>query len=190
MSPRSRRQARVQKSREVFRGRVFTVRQDVVVEPAPPRQGGPQQPVVREVVKHGGSVVVVPVLADGRIVLVRQYRYAVGGFLWELVAGGIDPGESPRAAARRELEEETGYRARHLRRLLRYFPTPGFLTEEMHLYCATGLRSGRARPEADESLETRAFRQVELERLLRRGELRDGKTLIGLLWLWRGRDAR
>ncbi len=169
---------RVESSTVMFRGRVFRVRRDRVVEPAPP--GHADLGAVREVVEHGGSVVVLPVLADGRILLVQQYRYAVKESLWELVAGHIERGESPLRAARRELEEESGYRARCYQRLSRFFPTPGFLTEEMHLYRATGLRRGRARPEADEALRVRAFRWPELERMIRRGNLRDGKTLVGL----------
>lgn len=174
-----RRRARVIRSRVMFRGRVFRVRRDVVVEPTPGGRG-PGKRALREVVEHGGSVVVLPVAADGRILLVRQYRYATGGFLWELVAGHIEPGERP-LAARRELEEETGYRARRFRRVASFFPSPGFLTERMHLYRATGLRPGAARPEADEALQARFFRRAELERMLRRGSLGDAKTLVGVL---------
>jgi len=163
----------------VFRGRVFRVRRDVVAEPGLARDA-----VVREVVEHRGSVVVLPVLADGCILLVRQYRHAVGERLWELVAGHIEPGESPRAAARRELAEETGYRARRLERLLEFYPTPGFVSEKMILYRATGLAPGRARPEWDEALETCAFSRAALRRMLRRGRrLRDAKTLLGVLLL-------
>lgn len=185
MKRRTQQRARVRRSQVVFRGRIFRVRRDLVVEPAPGRRAarGSERPVavVREVVQHGGSVVLLPVLRDGRILLVRQYRYAVGEFLWELVAGHIEPGEAPLAAARRELEEETGYTARRFKRLVDFYPTPGFVSEKMILYRATGLRRGRARPEADEALETRAFTPAELRRLLRRGRLRDGKSLVGIL---------
>lgn len=173
--------ARRRQSRVVFRGRVFRVRRDLVDEPRPGERGL-RLTAVREVVEHRGSVVVLPVLADGRILLVRQYRHAVGEFLWELVAGRIEPGEAPRAAAGRELQEETGYRARRLHRLLEFFPTPGFVSEKMILYRATGLRPGRARPEVDEAFEVRAFSPAELEGMVRRGRLRDGKTLTGILW--------
>lgn len=172
----------VRKSRRVFRGRVFEVWRDWVVEPPlPGSQAAPQGVVVREVVRHRGSVVVLPQFPDGRILLVRQYRYAVDEFLWELVAGHIEPGETPPRAARRELREETGYQARRFRPLLTFYPTPGFLTEAMHLFRATGLRPGAARPEADESLQVRAFRPAELRRMIRQGKLRDGKSLVGVL---------
>jgi ADP-ribose pyrophosphatase len=171
--------ARVLRSRRVFRGRVFSVRRDVVLEPAPGIRG--RRKAVREIVEHAGSVVVLPIASDGRILLVRQYRHATRGFLWELVAGGLETGESPRAAAARELEEETGYRAQRFHKLAEFFPTPGFLSERMHLYRATGLRPGPSRPEADESLQPKFFPGRELGRMLARGRLRDGKTLVGVL---------
>jgi ADP-ribose pyrophosphatase len=130
-------------------------------------------------------VVVLPVFADGRILLIRQYRHAVGQFLWELVAGRVEPGERPLPAARRELMEETGYTARRFRKLLDLFPTPGFVSENMVLYAAEGLRPGPARPEADEVITSRAFRPAQLERMMRRGALRDGKSIAAILYYTR-----
>jgi ADP-ribose pyrophosphatase len=164
----------------VFRGRVFRVRRDWVEEPAV-RGRAARPAAMREIVDHAGSVVVLPVFPDGRILLVRQYRHAAEGFLWELVAGHIEPNERPRTAARRELREETGYEARRFERLLTFFPTPGFLTEQMHLYRATGLNPGASRPEEDEEFEVRVFTRRELERMLRQRKLRDGKSLVGVL---------
>ena len=179
--------ARVKKSRVMFRGRVFRVRCDEVVEPRLPGEPA-RQAVVREIVEHHGSVVVLPVLADGCVLLVRQFRYAAGEFLWELVAGHIEPGsprrrrgERPLEAARRELQEKTGYTARRFELLGSFYPSPGFVTERMHLYRATGLRPGEARPEADESFQVRAFSRRQLKRMLRHGLLRDAKTLVGVL---------
>jgi ADP-ribose pyrophosphatase len=169
---------RVLQRRWVYRGPVFNVRQDRVVEP-----GGVR--AVRDVVVHSGSVVLLPVLNDGRILLVRQYRHAVERSLWELVAGRIDPRERPLAAARRELAEETGYRARSFRRLLEYFPTPGFLTERMVVYLVRGLRPGAARPEEDERLIVRSCSLRRLERMIRAGRIRDGKTILSLLFYLR-----
>lgn len=176
--------ARIQQSRVVFRGRIFRVRRDLVVEPPPPgKPKASRGAVVREIVEHRGSVVVLPVFPDGRILLVRQYRHAVEEFLWELVAGHIEPGEKPAATAHRELLEETGYRARRLSHLLTFYPTPGFLTEKMHLFRATGLRPGRAEPRPDEAIVARAFTPAQLNRMIRRGELRDGKSIAGILLL-------
>jgi len=167
--------ARLLSSRILYRGPVFGVRRDRVIEP-----GGIE--VTRDVVTHSGSVVLLPLFPDGRILLVRQYRHAVGRFLWELVAGRIDPGEPPLRAARRELLEETGYSARRLRKLLDLFPTPGFVSERMLVYLATGLQPGRARPEADERIQTRKFTLVALERMIHRGTLRDAKSVAALLF--------
>ncbi|MCL6481102.1 MAG: NUDIX hydrolase [Firmicutes bacterium] len=168
-------QARLLSSRTLYRGPVFDVRRDRVIEP-----GGLE--VTRDIVTHSGSVVLLPVFPDGRILLVRQYRHAVGRFLWELVAGRIDPGEPPLRAARRELLEETGYSARRLRKLLDLFPTPGFVSERMLVYLATGLHPGRARPEADERIQTGKFTLAALERKIRRGTLRDAKSIAALLY--------
>ena len=107
----------------------------------------------REVVRQSGSVAALPVLADGRVVLVRQYRYAVDDYVWELPAGRRDPGETPEAGARRELEEEVGLRAGALEPLLTFWTTPGFCDEVMHLFRATALEAVPPRPEADERIE-------------------------------------
>jgi ADP-ribose pyrophosphatase len=163
-------------SKLVYDGRVVKLRRDRVIEP-----GGVE--VSREIVVHPGSVVVLPLLPGNRVLLIRQYRYAAGQKLWELVAGGLEPGESILRAARRELLEETGHRARRFRRVLSFFPTPGFVAEEMHLVLATDLVPGKARPEADERIETHVFTLPELRRMMSRGRIRDGKTLVGLSWL-------
>jgi ADP-ribose pyrophosphatase len=167
--------AQVLSSRLVYRGSIFDVRRDKVREP-----GGVV--VTRDIVVHFGSIVLVPVLDDGRILLVRQYRHATGQSLWELVAGRTERGENPALAARRELEEETGYSARRFRRLIEFFPTPGFVSERMILFLVEGLKPGTARPEDDEKIEIGAFSLAELERRIRRGSIRDGKTIAGLLY--------
>lgn len=174
----ARAKVRVKKTEWVYHGTVFSVRRDVVIEP-----GGIE--ATREIVHHTGSVVLLPVFEDGRILLVRQFRYAAKQFLWELVAGRIEPGERPLAAARRELIEETGYTARRFRRLLSFYPTPGFVGEVMHLYEVSGLRAGDARPEADEAITTRRFSLRQLLSMIRRGTLCDAKSIVGTLYFAR-----
>ena len=169
------RQARVLSSRLVYGGKVFSVRRERVVEP-----GGVV--VARDIVLHPGSVVLLPVFPDGKILLVRQYRHAARAFLWELVAGRMDAGESPVAAAHRELAEETGYSARRLRRLLVIFPSPGFVSERMWIFSATGLTRGAARPEEDERISARRFSLAAAEQMIRRGTLRDAKSIAAILY--------
>ncbi len=159
----------------MFRGPVFGVRRDQVIEP-----GGVR--VARDVVTHRGSVVVLPVFTNGDVLLIRQYRHAVGGFLWELVAGRIEAGESIARSARRELLEETGYSAGRIRRLFTAFPTPGFVSEAMHIYVAEGLTEGAPRPEDDERIVSRRFTLRQVERMMRHGTLRDAKSIAGILY--------
>jgi ADP-ribose pyrophosphatase len=166
------------RSEIIYQGRVFGVRRDEVLEP-----GGVR--AIREVVTHPGSVVVLPVLDDGRIVMIRQYRHAARQFLWELVAGRIDDGESVREAAARELIEETGLRAERFRVFLDIFPTPGFLEERMHILLAEGLSRGKAKPEEDERITSKTFTHATLEKMIRDGTLRDGKSIAGLLYYFR-----
>jgi len=166
--------ARVLQHRRLYEGRVLSLDVDEVSEP-----GGVMG--TREVVRQTGSVAALPVLDDGRIVLVRQYRYAVSDFVWELPAGRRDPSESPEAGARRELEEEVGLRAASLEPISTFWTTPGFCDEVMHLFRATGLESVAARPEADERIEPGTFTLDEAMAMVARGEIREGKTLVALL---------
>jgi len=124
------------------------------------------------------------VLPGNRVLLIRQFRFAAKQKLWELVAGGLEPGESVLKAGRRELIEETGYNARRLRCLLSFYPTPGFVEEKMHLILATGLSAGQAQPESDERIETRIFSFAEVKKMLQHNRIHDGKTLVGLSWLF------
>jgi ADP-ribose diphosphatase len=171
----SRSKAKILRSKIIYQGRVFGVRRDEVLEPTGLR-------TTREVITHPGSVVVLPVLPDGRIVLIRQYRHATRQFLWELVAGRIERGENPRRGAARELIEETGYRAKRFRVFLDVFPTPGFLEERMYILLAEGLTLGEAEPEDDEKITVKSFTRKELEKMIRTGKLRDAKSIAGLLY--------
>ena len=167
--------ARIVNSEIVYRGPIFSVRRDEVIEP-----GGVQ--TTREVIMHSGSVVVLPVLPDKRIVMIRQYRHATRDFLWELVAGRMDGNETPKEAAARELLEETGYRARRFSVFLDVFPTPGFLEERMYILLAEGLTPGPAQPEADEKIEAHAYSLKELKQMLKQGKLHDAKSVAGILY--------
>jgi ADP-ribose pyrophosphatase len=170
--------ARVLSSTTIYEGPVFGIRRDEVIEPSGVR-------AMREVITHPGSVVVLPVLPDGRILLIQQYRHATRQYLWELVAGRMDGGETPKVAAARELIEETGYRAKRFRVVLDVFPTPGFLEERMFILLAEGLTAGEAEPEEDEKIISRAYNHKQLEEMIRGGKLRDAKSIAGILYYLR-----
>ena len=167
--------AKILSSEMIYQGRVFGLRRDEVEEPSGLR-------TTREVITHPGSVVVLPVLPDGRIVMVRQYRHATRQYLWELVAGRKEPEETPKQGAARELLEETGYRAKRFKVFLDVFPTPGFLEERMYILLAEGLTAGEAQPEADEKIEVRAFKLKELKQMIKSGRLQDAKSIAGILY--------
>jgi ADP-ribose pyrophosphatase len=162
-------------SEKMFTGRVFGVRRDQLIEPTGVR-------TTREIVAHPGSVVVLPVFDDGKVLIIRQYRYAAGQFMWELVAGHREPTEDFRRGAARELQEETGYTARRYRKLLEIYPSPGLLSERMVIFLAEGLTKGQARPEDDEKIEARILTLGEVEAWIRSGKIRDAKTISGLLY--------
>jgi ADP-ribose pyrophosphatase len=167
--------AKILKSTVVYEGKVFGVRRDEVVEPNGLR-------AIREVITHPGSVVVLPLLQNERFVMIRQYRHATRQYLWELVAGRIDSGETVKKAAARELLEETGYRAKRYSVFLDLFPTPGFLEERMYIVLAEGLTEGKAQPEEDEKIEVRIFGAKTLKQMMQDGRLRDAKTIAALLY--------
>jgi ADP-ribose pyrophosphatase len=165
---------RVVTRRSVYRGKVLSLEIDDVVEPGGVRAR-------REVVRHSGSVAVLARREDGMVFLVRQYRYPVDAALWELPAGRLDPDETPEQAAQRELQEEIGYRARELRQVAFFYTTPGFCDEAMHVFRATSLEPSSAKGDEDERIEVRAFPLAELEAMIGRGEIREGKTLVAIL---------
>jgi ADP-ribose pyrophosphatase len=165
-------------SRLVYEGRIFDVTIDRVRLPH-----GPEADL--EVVRHDGSVVLIPIADDGRLLLVRQFRYAAGRFLWELPAGSLEKSEEPDAAARRECHEELGLIPGQLERLLTLYPTPGFCTETMTYYRATALRlpgpgDVAAHQDADESIEVGAFTVDGIRAMIARGEIADLKTVAAL----------
>jgi ADP-ribose pyrophosphatase len=170
---------RVISTKTVFRGSVFTVATDEVEEPGNIR-------VRRDVIRHSGSIVVLPLDDSGRtprVLLERQYRYAAGMRMWELPAGRVDPGEQQLAAAKRELIEETGFTASRWRKALFFYVSPGFLDESMSVYLASGLRKGMAQPEEDERIAVRFFSLQQAVRMAMTGKIVDAKTIASLLWL-------
>ena len=141
-----------------------------------------------EMVRHPGAAAVVPFLddpvaPDPRVVLLHQFRHAAGGYIWEVPAGRLDPGETALACARRELLEETGMTAAELRPLTSVFTTPGFTDEKIHLFLASGLQEGQHRREADEFLELHTKRWSEILGMLGAGTIQDGKTLAALMFV-------
>ena len=170
-------------SKVVFRGRVFEVTRDRVREPN-------GVTATREVIRHSGSVVILAVDETGGepcVLLERQYRYAAQDYMLELPAGRIDPGESALAAAKRELLEETGYTARRWKKVLFFYPSPGFLEETMTVFLASGLRSGKAQPEADEKIEHDLMPLSTISNWIRSSRIKDGKTIASVLWLYSSR---
>lgn len=162
-------------SETVFRGVKF----DVERRHVPARDGGT---AVREVVVHPGAVVVLPLLDDGRIVMIRNHRFAVGETLWELCAGTLEEGEPPEQTAARELVEETGYRAERIEPMTTFFTTPGICTERMYAFLATGLTEVGQDLEETERIEVEAVSRARVMEMLEAGEIRDGKTIAALLF--------
>lgn len=156
-------------------GRHFVFKRDRIREP-----GGIE--ATRDIIEHPGSVVVLPVLDDGRILMIRQYRYAAKQTMWELVAGHREPHETFLESAPRELQEETGYTARKFTELLEFFPSPGLLSEKMVVFLAEGLTKGKGKQEDDEKIASRAVALPELEEWIRTGRISDAKTIAGVLY--------
>jgi ADP-ribose pyrophosphatase len=164
--------------RTIYEGRIFTVQVESITLP----KGGNLD---AEVIRHPGSVVILPITDTGDVVLVRQYRHAIGRWAWELPAGSLKPGEDVKAAAIRECHEEIGLIPSTVRALGSFFPTPGYCDEEMHFYRAEGLREPSAddepaQPDEDEDIETERFAPDEIRRMISAGEIIDLKTVAGL----------
>jgi ADP-ribose pyrophosphatase len=169
--------AEILESKLAYQGKVFSVYTEHVREPN-------GVVATRDVVRHNGSVVVLAVdetAADPLVVIERQFRHAADQYLLELPAGRVEPGENVLAAAKRELIEETGYRAKKWTKLVRYYASPGFVGEWMEIYLATGITLGKAEPEDDEKIEVRLVPLSELVAMCASDNIHDGKTIVGAM---------
>ncbi|MBI2821881.1 MAG: NUDIX hydrolase [Acidobacteria bacterium] len=166
---------KVLQSSKIYRGRIL----DLVVDRLEREDG---EETVREVVRHPGGVTVVAEL-DGRILFVRQRRYPMDRDLLELPAGKLDGQEEPELAARRELEEETGYRATRLHKIGAFFSAPGYCDELLHLYVAEGLEKTARMPDAEEDIHVEQYDLRQAVAMIHSGEICDAKTAVGVLWL-------
>jgi len=164
----------------IYDGKIVNLRRDMVRLP-----NGKE--ASREVVEHPGAVAVVPVLPDGRVLLVRQFRHPVSRILLEIPAGKLDAGEDPDACALRELEEETGYRAGTMERRASILTGPGFTNEIIHMYIAGDLVKTAVNPDEDEFLEVGAYETQDVRRMIREGLICDAKTITGLYLLQDGK---
>jgi ADP-ribose pyrophosphatase len=181
--------AQLLSSEVVFAGPLFRVLRDRLIEP-----GGKEG--IRDIIRHNGSVVILALdhgknkKKDPWIVVERQYRHAANQFLWELPAGKLEPGEDALEGAKRELEEETGYRAKKWKPLVEYYASPGFLGESMKVFLAQGLVAGHPHPEEDEQIEIRLVKLSEVLKMIEKGAILDGKTLSSVLLYARLADEK
>jgi ADP-ribose pyrophosphatase len=160
---------------EVYRGKIVSLHVDTI------RQASGRD-TIREVVLHPGGVTAVPVLEDGRILLIRQFRYPIGKFILELPAGKLDSGQSPIETVAREIEEETGYCAGSINQEGIFYTTPGISNESIHLFFARDLTLKAQRLEEGEHITVEAYSLEECLQMIRTGEINDGKTILGILW--------
>jgi ADP-ribose pyrophosphatase len=160
-------------TKQIYAGVVVTLNVDTITLPN-------GITVDLEVVRHPGAAAVVPLKHDGTVVLIRQFRHAAGGFIYEIPAGKLHPGEDPMVCAARELEEEIGYRAGKLDHLFSIFTAPGFTDEVIHIYKATELTTGRQQLDRDEILEIIEVSLLESIRMIETGTIRDAKSIVGL----------
>lgn len=161
-------------SREVYQCELFRVTYEEAKDPS-------GFEIKRSIVRHSGSAVMLPVDRARRVLLVKQYRLPAKQYLWELPAGRLDEGETPLKAAKRELREETGYSAKTWKKLLSFYPSPGYVSEKMTIYLATDLTEGQSEPMQDERIELRWFAAKEVDELIRSNKIQDGKTMIGFM---------
>jgi ADP-ribose pyrophosphatase len=170
-------------TKQIYAGVVVTLNVDTITLPN-------GITVDLEVVRHPGAAAVVPLKHDGTVLLIRQFRHAAGGFIYEIPAGKLHPGEDPTVCAARELEEEIGYRAGRLDLLSSIFTAPGFTDEVIHIYKATELTTGRQHLDRDEILEIIEVSLLESIRMIEAGTIRDAKSIVGLQAVYLGSGTR
>ena len=171
-------------SEKRFESSIFTVTEDVATDP-----DGFE--IKRAIVRHGGSAVIMPIDEKGRILLVRQYRLPARQYMWELSAGRVDEGEKVLQAAKRELREETGFRAKKWTKLSSFYVSPGFLEEKMTVYVVEDLTAGDMQPMEDERITVKWFKPREVDKMIRDGKIIDAKTMVGFLtWKRYGGSAK
>lgn len=163
----------VNQTQLIRKGRVFNLYAESVTLPNGVK-------VAMEVIRHPGAAAIVPITDDRSVLLLKQYRHAVGGAIWEIPAGTMERGEAPHGCARRELVEETGYRAGHLKRLAEIVPLPAYSDERIHLFLATSLERACQRLDADELLSVHRIGLQQAIQMITDGEIQDAKTIVGL----------
>ncbi len=159
----------------IYKGRIISLRQDKVKLPD-------GRETIREIVEHPGAVVILALTDDEEVVMIRQFRKPADEALWELPAGKVEPGENLKNCARRELEEETGYYPRKIRKLITFFSTPGFCNEKLTLFLAEDLEKRNKNEDADEFIEVELIKQNEALKLVEENIIKDAKTIIGILF--------
>lgn len=163
---------------KIYDGKILKVHRDTVMLPN-------KREATREVVDHPGAVAVVPVLDDGRIVLVKQFRYPIGKVTLEIPAGKLDNNEDPADCVVRELREETGYVANQMSKLTSIYTAPGFSNEVIHIYIARGLVMDQVCPDEDEFVDVEIYTPEDIKTMIKNGRITDAKTLVGLLMVGR-----
>ncbi|HLK47245.1 MAG TPA: NUDIX hydrolase [Bryobacteraceae bacterium] len=169
-------------STELYRCRLFWVTEDDAKDAT-------GYEIKRAIVRHNGSAVMLAVDDKNRVLLVRQYRLPARSLMWELPAGKLDAGESPLTAAKRELIEETGYRARRWKKLVSFYPSPGYVSEKMTVFLATGLTAGEPHPMDDERIQVNWFSTKQVEQMIHSNKIQDGKTIVGY-FVWKNLKKR
>lgn len=169
----------VSNKENIYKGRIINLVRELVKLPNGRKRW-------LEIIKHSGSVAIVPMISHAKVVLIRQYRHAVGDFIWEIPAGTLEKGETPLACARRETIEEIGFRARHMKKLISIILAPGYCNEVLHLFKATSLKPAEQKLDYDECLETKVVKLTTAIEMIYKGKIMDAKTIIGLFLVRNG----